>query len=97
MKGVPKAPEGSSKDLSDKLLDINEKGKTYLRDATKPIGDACRDDGTLKDADEMVWPNSPTELEAPQKDFRDWYDDEPGSESKSTRDNLPTAKVTLIL
>ena len=67
-----------------------------MRDATKPVGDACCDDGTLKDADEMVWPNLPTELEAPQKDFREWYD-EPGSESESTGDNLPTDKVTLIL
>ena len=97
LKGVLNAPEGSSKDLSDKLLDINEKGKTYLRDTTKPVGDACRDDGTLKDADEMVWLNLPTELKAPQKDFHERYDYEPGSESESTRDNLPTAKVTLIL
>ena len=67
-----------------------------MRDATKPVGDACCDDGTLKDADKMVWPNSPTELEAPQKDFREWYD-ELGSESESTGDNLPTDKVTLIL
>lgn len=30
-------------------------------DTSKPLGDACRDDGTLKDASEMVWPNSPTD------------------------------------
>lgn len=30
-------------------------------DMSKPEGDACREDGTLKDASEMEWPNSPTE------------------------------------
>jgi hypothetical protein len=30
-------------------------------DTSKPVGDACRDDGTLKDAKEMDWLNSPTE------------------------------------
>ena len=42
-------------------------GKIY-RDTTKPVGDACHEDGTLKDADEMVWPNSPTELEPDNND-----------------------------
>jgi hypothetical protein len=26
-----------------------------------PVGDACREDGTLKDASEMVWLNSPSD------------------------------------
>lgn len=30
-------------------------------DTSKPEGDACRKDGTLKDASEMDWPDSPTE------------------------------------
>jgi len=30
-------------------------------DTSKPVGDACRVDGTLKDASEMEWPDSPTE------------------------------------
>jgi hypothetical protein len=34
---------------------------THLMDTSKPVGDACRDDGTLKDAKEMDWLNSPTE------------------------------------
>ena len=34
---------------------------TYIMDISKPVGDACREDGTLKDAKEMDWPNSPTE------------------------------------
>ena len=41
---------------------------------TKPVGDACRDDGTLKDASEMVWPDSPTELEAHRNDVREPYE-----------------------
>ncbi len=36
-----------------------------------PVGDACREDGTLKDASEMVWLNSPSDenshLEANEK------------------------------
>jgi hypothetical protein len=34
---------------------------TYFKDASKPDGDACREDGTLKDASEMDWPDSPSE------------------------------------
>ena len=30
-------------------------------DKSKPEGDACREDGTLKDASELDWPDSPTE------------------------------------
>ena len=97
LKGAPKATEGSSNNKPNELrvqVPDTNKGKTYLRDATKPVGDACCDDGTLKDADEMIWPNSPTKLEAPEKDFRDEYEYEPGSESMSTRDDLLTSKVT---
>ena len=37
----------------------------YLKDATKPDGEACNADRTLKDASEMEWLNSPTDLVAP--------------------------------
>ena len=91
MKGIPKAPELSNKNKSNdsEFIDTNE-GKTYLRDTTKPVGDACRDDGTLKDADEMEWPNSPTELEAPN-DFPECHHDdyEPGFQVNSQRDSTP--------
>ena len=30
-------------------------------DKSKPEGDACHEDGTLKDASELDWPDSPTE------------------------------------
>ena len=69
---------------------------------TKPVGDACRDDGTLKDASEMVWADSPTALEVeapPGQNYNDElesYDDILyGPEYEG--DNLPMAKVTLIL
>lgn len=44
LKGIPKTP-GSRKNISDEFLDNNAKGNTYFRDITKPIGDACCDDG----------------------------------------------------
>ena len=31
------------------------------KDASKPDGEACRADGTLNGADEMEWPNLPSE------------------------------------
>jgi hypothetical protein len=33
----------------------------FFKDGTMPDGDACRPDGTLKDASEMEWLNSPSE------------------------------------
>ena len=99
-KGIPKAPEGSSKNKSDELMDTNE-GKTYLRDMTKPVGNACRDDGTLKDADELEWPDSPTEITAPQNDW-DQHDYEPAPhpegkfDQRSRSSTPPQAEVTFI-
>jgi hypothetical protein len=37
-----------------------------FKDSTLPDGDACRPDGTLKDASEMEWPNSPSEAKLPE-------------------------------
>jgi hypothetical protein len=34
---------------------------TYNTDTTKPDGDACREDGTLKDVCEMEWVHSPSD------------------------------------
>jgi hypothetical protein len=95
LKGIPKATEGSSKNISDEFFGTNDKKKTYMRDTTKPVGDACRDDGTLKDANEMDWPDSPTALEAPQNDFRednasDIYCDEPGPQDEPNQNDLPS-------
>jgi len=37
----------------------------FLKDASKPEGEACNPDGTLKDADKMEWLNSPSDLVPP--------------------------------
>lgn len=36
-------------------------GQLVYADPTKPLGEACNDDGTLKDAKDMVWLNSPSD------------------------------------
>jgi hypothetical protein len=48
--------EGGSKGVG--TLGYTEK---IFKDGTMPDGDACRPDGTLKDASEMEWLNSPSE------------------------------------
>jgi hypothetical protein len=35
--------------------------RTHSKDTSRPVGDACRDDGTLKDASEMEWLNLPSD------------------------------------
>lgn len=40
----------------------NEQPQAF-KDKNLPDGDACRPDGTLKDASEMSWPNSPSEAQ----------------------------------
>jgi hypothetical protein len=70
-----------SENLSDKSSGSNEKGKTYEKDITKPDGDACNEDGTLKDASELEWPDSPT---APIAfGFQDGYDSDSGLEDNN--------------
>ena len=102
MKGILQAPEleGSSKNKSDEMPDTNERAKTYMRDVTKPVGDACRDDGTLKDADELEWPDSPSELVATQTHF-DWHhglaDDEPAPHPDSEFDRRSPTPVDVMV
>src|ERR1700689_332106 len=36
-------------------------GGSAEKDKSKPDGDVCRPDGTLKDASEMDWPHSPSD------------------------------------
>ena len=36
-----------------------------LKDVAKPNGEACNTDGTLKDAQDIEWQNSPSELTPP--------------------------------
>ena len=78
--------------MSEETLDTNAKEITYLRNMTKPVGDACRDDGTLKDANEMVWPNLPTVPAPPQDDFHNAsFPDE------SDWNDLPSIRVSCFL
>jgi hypothetical protein len=99
LKAILNAPEleGSSKNKSDELQDTNERGKTYKRDMTKPVGDACREDGTLKDADELEWPNSPTELGAAQKDFAGWDEPAPHPEGDFNRRSPTPLEITPVV
>ena len=101
-KGITKAPElpelqESSENIIDEFLDTNEKGKTYMRDMMKPVSDACRDDGTLKEANEMVWPDSPTALEAPQDNFREYDEIYVGFQDETDSIDLPNIKVNSVL
>ena len=40
-----------------KTANLNQRKQ---KDLQKPDGDACNPDGTLKDASEMEWPDSPS-------------------------------------
>ena len=69
---------GHGKYISDVGSSSNAHENTYLMDMSKPEGDACREDGTLKDASEMEWPNSPTEynkalISQHEEDWQDHY------------------------
>ena len=58
-----------------------------LKDASKPDGEACNDDGTLKEASEMDWPDSPTDLAAPATLKRRAHsDDESGGDGEDEKD-----------
>ena len=60
-------------------------------------GPAVRDDGSLKDASEMEWPNSPSDL-SPVKLSEDGFSLKRKSyATDESDDELPTAKVTHIL
>ncbi|KIL56940.1 hypothetical protein M378DRAFT_16608 [Amanita muscaria Koide BX008] len=45
------------------------------RDKTTPVGEACNPDGTLKDASDMVWVNSPSDLTPPPLSTKRGHDD----------------------
>lgn len=94
---VPKTPRAkeTSRNISNVFPDSNENGKTYSRDMTKPIGDACRDDGTLKDANEIEWVHSPTKVTSSEPP-----PESPGTSSDiyvSDNHDLPSIKVSCVL
>ena len=85
----------------------SDKTKLFLKDGTMPDGDACRPDGTLKDARQMEWPNSPSEgpgnlPEQPgtqlSEDGHNLKRSSPcdDEESESERDGPPKTKVSYI-
>lgn len=88
--GVPKTLEGSTKKISDGLSGANEQRQTYLQDIAMPHGDACRDNGTLKDAHEMTWLNSPSDEVGPAK-IPAWNG--PEFQDEFEQNNLTSAKV----
>jgi hypothetical protein len=81
----------------------------FLKDRNMPDGDACRPDGTLKDASELSFPNSPSDatINLPDIGDKDTYffrnlkrahddSDEEESSSESTSDGHPKTKVSYI-
>lgn len=68
---TPESIPTSKENISDHVSSSNEKGKKVFKDSSKPDGDACRDDGTLKDASELEWPNSPSDSQAANNSFDD--------------------------
>jgi hypothetical protein len=67
----------------------------YFKDTNMPDGDACRPDGTLKDASEMLFLNSPSEapgnLPEPRKDdyfFLNLKRGLPGNDSDDEQSSL---------
>ena len=52
-------------------------------DMSKPVWDACREDGTLKDTSELEWPDSPTEYNrAVIEDMFNSNNDEPSGDQR---------------
>jgi hypothetical protein len=58
--------------IFNRVSHINATGKIFLKDPSKPDGDACHDDGTLKDASELEWPDSPSDIKASNNTFDDY-------------------------
>ena len=94
----------------DTLNSSSSKHETYHIDISKPDGDACREDGTLKDASEMEWLNSPTDncFQTPPglQEYSDHshleWPSESGTKKKrkhleSEPEESPNAKVSFII
>ncbi len=90
--GVVKTGIGDSSSLShgrniSPVASSSCQQETYLIDKSQPNGDACRDDGTLKDASKMEWPHSPTDYNHPLHSLHEASDhphlEWPGSPSES--------------
>ena len=65
---------------------------THFEEGLIPFGDACREDGTLKDASEMVWLNSPSDEHNQSKPNENWGQS-PSSELRYPDSPSETATV----
>ena len=85
----------------------SDNSEQFFKDGMMPDGDACRPDGTLKDASEMEWPNSPSEETrnlpelTPSQLSEDGYNSKRSlpcdeEESNSESDGPPKTKVNYI-
>ncbi|KIL69003.1 hypothetical protein M378DRAFT_176564 [Amanita muscaria Koide BX008] len=88
LEGFPKTAVTAKSNLGTKHDDV--------KDTTKLVGNAVREDGTLKDASEMEWLHSPSEYDHPAIEIcnekRKRQNSEP-TESDSRANALPKAKA----
>jgi hypothetical protein len=86
--------EGNNSTFFNAWRDALE-GRSMEKDNSKPDGDTCRPDGTLKEASEMEWPHSPSDLDAREQGSslkRKLPINEDDSDDEEN--GLPKAKVT---
>lgn len=69
-------------------MSLNFKGqKSVQKDVTKPDGEACNNDGTLKDASEITWLHSPgsSPVSSSKRGHNDSSDEDEVTSKKKTR------------
>ena len=64
----------------------------YTRDASKPDGEACNADNTLKDASEIEWFHSPSQITATWSTQKRVRGDNEESTNEDDTDELPKPK-----
>ena len=69
-----------------------QKEATSTRDLSKPFGEACNADNTLKDASEREWVHLPSQSVAAGSTKKRAYDGGNESSSEDDADELPKAK-----
>jgi hypothetical protein len=87
---------------SDATREKTNNGEQIYKDCSKPDGEACRDDGTLKDASELEWPDSPSDSNPHNLNPGELEEDlilkrkSPGDEDESNygNDEHPKVKVS---
>jgi hypothetical protein len=69
----------------------------HLKDASKPNGEACGDNGTLKDASEMEWVHSPSQSRPVLQGKKQKRTDNASDSDVNSIDVLPKANVSMTL